>query len=127
MKKALWYIIGAAFLCSAFAFAADKPATDSAKPNAVKTNPIKAAKMNATGKVIEISDKAIKIERTVRGNVETMEFALDKPVENIVVNDSVKIAYIEKDGKLMASRVAKATSKKIEVKPAVEKSASDKK
>jgi hypothetical protein len=127
MKKALWYIIGAAFLFSAFAFATDKPTTDSAKPNAVKTNPIKAAKMNATGKVIEISDKTIKIERTVRGNVETMEFALDKPVENIVVNDSVKIAYIEKDGKLMASRVAKATSKKIEVKPAVEKSASDKK
>ena len=116
MKKALWYIVGAAFLCSAFAFAADKPATDSAKPNAIKTNPIKAAKMNATGKVIEISDKAIKIERTVRGNVETMEFALDKPVENIVVNDSVKIAYIEKDGKLMASRVVKATPPKMEKK-----------
>lgn len=127
MKKALWYIVGAAFLFSAFAFAADKPATDSAKANAVKTNPIKTAKMNATGKVIEISDESIKIERTVRGNVETMEFALDKPVKNIIVNDSVKIAYIEKDGKLMASRVAKATSEKIEAKPAVEKSASDKK
>lgn len=116
MKKVLWYIVGAAFLFSAFAFAADKPATDSAKANAVKTTPIKAAKMNATGKVIKVSDESIKIERTVRGNVETMEFALDKPVENIAVNDSVKIAYIEQDGQLLASRVVKATPKKMEKK-----------
>ena len=69
--------------------------------------------MNATGKVIEISDSSIKIERTVKGNAETMEFILDKPAENIVVNDSVKIAYIEKDGQLLASQVAKAKPKKM--------------
>ena len=111
MKKALWYVVGAVFLLSTLAFAADKAASP-AKADPVKTNIVKAAKMNATGKVIEISDKSIKIERTVRGNVETMEFALDKPVENIVVNDSVKIEYIEKDGKLIASRVVKVTFKK---------------
>ena len=100
MKKALAYIIGAAFLLSAIAFAADKPA---AKADPGKVSPVRIAK----GKVIEISDKTIKIERTVKNNVETMEFILDKPTENIAVNDAVKIAYIEKDGSLLGSRVAK--------------------
>ena len=108
MKKAFVYIVTVAFLLSALAFAADKPATDTTK--------VDPAKMNATGKVIEISDSSIKIERTVKGNAETMKFILDKPAENIVVNDSVKIAYIEKDGQLLASQVAKAKPKKIEKK-----------
>ena len=86
---------------SALAFAADNSATDTSKVGPVKTNVVKSAKMYATGKVIEISDSSIKIERTLRGNSETMEFLLDKPQENIAVNDSVKIAYTEKDGQLM--------------------------
>ena len=108
MKKAFVYIVTVAFLLSALAFAADKPATDTTK--------VDPAKMNATGKVIEISDSSIKIERTVKGNAETMKFILDKPAENIAVNDSVKIAYIEKDGQLLASQVAKSKPKKIEKK-----------
>ena len=116
MKKALVYIVGVAFLLSALAFAADKPTTDTTKVDPAKINVVKSAKMNATGKVIEISDSSIKIERTVKGNAETMEFVLDKPTENIAVNDSVKIAYIEKDGQLLASRVVKATPKKMEKK-----------
>jgi hypothetical protein len=63
----------------------------------------------------------------VKGDVETMEFALDKPVENISVNDSVRITYIEKDDKLAASRVAKVNFKKKEIKPAEAKSVSGKK
>ena len=105
-------MIGAAFLLSAIAFAADKPASNAAKATPVKVIPVRIAKMNATGKVIEISDKTIKIERTVKNNVETMEFILDKPIDNIVVNDAVKIAYIEKEGRLLASRVAKIAPKK---------------
>ena len=112
MKKALVYITGAAFLISAIAFAADKPVSPATTADQVKASPVRIAKMNATGKVIEISDKTIKIERTVKNNVETMVFILDKPIENIVVNDAVKIAYIEKDGSLLASRVAKITPKK---------------
>ena len=112
MKKALIYIVGVAFLLSAIAFAADNPASNATKADPVKVIPVRIAKMNATGKVIEISDKTIKIERTVKNNVETMEFILDKPIENIIVNDAVKIAYIEKDGRLLASRVAKITPKK---------------
>jgi hypothetical protein len=120
MKKALWYIVGAIFLLSTLAFAADK-----AGP--VKTNIVKAARMHARGKVIEISDETIKVERTVKGDIETMEFALEKPVKNIIINDSVKIDYMEKDGKLTASRVAKVTFKKKEIKPAEVKSDSGKK
>jgi hypothetical protein len=126
MKKALWYVVGTVFLLSTLVFAADKAASpDKAVP--VKTNIVKAAKMHATGKVVEISDESIKIERTVKGDAETMEFALEKPVKNIIIGDSVKIAYMEKDGKLIASRVAKVILKKKEIKPAEATSASGKK
>ena len=126
MKKALWYIVGAIFLLSTLAFAADRAASP-VKVDPVKTNIVKAAKMHATGKVTEISDESIKIERIVKGDAETMEFALEKPVKNIIVSDSVKIDYMEKDGKLIASRVAKVTFKKKEIKPAEIKPASGKK
>ena len=126
MKKALWYVVGTVFLLSTLAFAADKAASpDKAGP--VKTTIVKAAKMHATGKVTEISDESVKIERTVKGDAETMEFALEKPVKNIIISDSVKIDYMEKDGKLTASRVAKVTFKKKEIKPAEVKPASGKK
>jgi hypothetical protein len=111
MKKALWYVAGTVFLLSTLAFAADNAASPD-KVGPVKASIVKAAKMHATGKVIEISDASIKIERTVKGDEETLGFALDKPVKNIIVNDSVKIAYTKNDGKLIASRLAKVTFKK---------------
>jgi hypothetical protein len=126
MKKALWYVVGTVFLLSTLAFAADKSASPD-RAGSVKTTIVKAAKMHATGKVIEISDASIKIERTVKGDVETMEFALEKPVKNVIINDSVRIAYTENDGKLIASRVAKVILKKKEIKPAEATSASGKK
>jgi len=123
MKSALVYIVSVAFLLSTLAFAAYKSATDTTKVDPAKTNVVKSAKMNARGKVIDISDSSIKIERTVRGNVEVMQFALENPTENVAVNDTVKIAYINEDGRLFATRVAKVDSKKKEVKPVGEKSA----
>jgi hypothetical protein len=123
-KVLVGYAVGAIFLLSTLAFAVDKPDSPvSAYP--VKTTIVKAAKMHARGKVIEISDEAIKIERTVKGDAENMEFALEKPVNNMIVNDFVKIDYIEKDGKLIASKVTKVTLKKKEIKPS--EAASDKK
>jgi hypothetical protein len=116
MNKALSYIVGLVFLLSVMAFAADKPGS-AIKSEPLKTNVVKTAKMHATGKVIEIYNELIKIERTVKGDVESMEFALDKPAVDIGVNDSVKIEYMEKDGKLVASRVTKVILKKKEVKP----------
>lgn len=106
MRKVLSCIMGMVFLLSATAFAVDRP-----------TSTVKAAKMHATGKVIEIYYETIKIERTVKGDVESMEFALDKPIADIGVNDSVKIEYVEKDGKLVASRVVRINLKKKEIKP----------
>jgi hypothetical protein len=117
MKKVLLYVAGTIFLLSTLAFAVDKPASP-VKAAPIKTNIVKAAKMHATGKVIEISNEAVKIERTVKGAVETMEFALEKPSAGIVADDYVKIAYTEKDGKLIASRVAKVSLKKKEISPA---------
>jgi hypothetical protein len=128
MKKVLVYAIGAAFLLQAAAFAADKPVSGASKADPIKVAPVRAAKMNATGKIIEISEKTIKIERTVKDKVETMDFILDKPVENLAVNDKVKIAYIEKDGNLLASGVVKIAPQKagkkgmVAEKPATQKS-----
>jgi hypothetical protein len=107
MKKTLVCIAGLICILAAFSYAADKPATEASQGTALKTANVKAAKMNASGKVVEISNTAIKIERSIKGNAEIMEFALENAVQDIVVNDSVKIDYSVKDGKLTASRVAK--------------------
>jgi hypothetical protein len=107
MKKILVCITCTICLLAVFAFAADKPATNANKGAVLKATNVKTAKMNARGKVVEISGKAIKIERSIKGNAEIMEFALENPVLNIAVNDSVKIDYSVKEGKLTAARVAK--------------------
>lgn len=107
MKKTLVCLTGVICLWAAIAYAADKTATETNQGVVLKTTSVKAAKMNARGKVVEISDKAIKIARSIKGDIEIMEFALENPTKDIVVNDSVKIDYSIKDGKLTASRVAK--------------------
>lgn len=112
MKRTLVCIVGVICVLAAFTYAADPPATPTNQGVVLKSASVKSAKMNARGKVVEISDKAIKIERSIKGNVEIMEFALETPVMNVVVNDSVKIDYSVKEGKLTASRVAKLGAQK---------------
>ena len=107
MKKALVCATGIVCLLAVFAFAADKTVAPSAKSVFPKT-----ATMNARGKVVEISEKAVRIERSIKGNAEVMEFALENPAADIAVNDFVKIDYTIKDGKLTASRVAKPKAEK---------------
>ncbi len=126
MKKALWYMVGAIFILSTLTFAAEKY-TSHVGTEPVKTNVVKPTRMHATGKVVEISDESIKIERTVKGDMENMEFVLDKPFAGIMVNDSVKIAYTEKNGKLIATRVVKVVLKKKDAKAPEAKPATDKK
>lgn len=116
MKINLVCIISLICLLAVFAFGADQPAKESNRGVVLKTTNVKTAKMNARGKVVEISDTAIKIERSIKGNVEIMEFALENPIKDIAVNDSVKIDYSVKDGKLTASRVAKPAAVKNPVK-----------
>jgi hypothetical protein len=111
MKKTLACIVGLICLLAAFTYAADKTATEANQAITLKTTNVKTAKMNARGKVVEISDKAIKIERSIKGNLEIMEFALENPVPDIAVNDSVKIDDSVKDGKLTAARVVRPAAK----------------
>jgi hypothetical protein len=119
MKRILVCIAGIICILAAFAFAADTPQKEANQGAVLKQVNVKTAKMNARGKVIEISDKAITIERSIKGNVEKMEFALENPVTGIAVNDSVKIDYSVKDGILTAARVAKLTAEKTPVRNGV--------
>ena len=107
MKKILVCVASVIFVMAALALAADTTVKEANQKAALKQTAVKTAKMNARGKVVDISEKAVTIERSIKGNLEIMEFALENPVKDIVVNDSVKIDYSVKDGKLTASRVAK--------------------
>ena len=109
-----------AFLYSDTAMSADKaPAVTKAAPA------VRVTRMRAAGVVTEISDTTLKIERKVKDKVETMEFALEKPVTKIKAGDKVKVSYITKDDKNVAARVSADVSQKVvkKVKKPEEKAA----
>lgn len=138
MKRLMIFVVGLVFVLSTVAFAAEKPAGAAAKAKepaaavekapaaaekapaaaekapaaAPKAAPAKVAKMTAKGTVKEVSDVALKIERTVKGKAETMEFTLEKPLTEIKAGDKVTVNYEEKDGKNIATKVEKAAAKK---------------
>ena len=104
MKRVLVLLVAAIFLFSGAAFAADAKA---------KPAPAKTTSMTATGKVVDLSDTALKLERSAKGKTETMEFGLDKPVSpDIKAGDKVTVRYVKKDGKNVATKVSKAAAKK---------------
>ena len=121
MKRFMVWAIALVFLFCTSVIAAEKAATPAvpAVP-AAKAEPAKAekkevkkvvkkkAEKKTDGKVVEISDKTLKIERTLKGKVETMEFFLEKPFANITVGDKLKVSYIEKNGQNVLLRVAPA-------------------
>lgn len=122
MKSWLAMFICVIFICSAPSFAVDPPDPYAGKSTTVKTVPIKPAppkappretRMRATGKVIDISSTAMKIERNVKGTVETMDFSLVKPLDKIKVGDEVGVSYIAKDNQNIAKRISKVTKKKV--------------
>lgn len=125
MKRLMLFAAGLTFLLFAWAFAADQPV--STAPAAVTSQTAKITRMRAPGTVLEISDVMLKIERKIKDRVETMEFVLEKPVK-FKVGDRVRVSYVEKDGKMIATRVvnvkpvilqSKKTAKPIkEAKPA---------
>lgn len=88
-------------LCFTLAFAAEKK-------SAVPSPRPRVPEMSTAGKVIEVSDTVLKIERTLKGETETMEFFLEKPFTNIVVGDQIKVSYREKGGRNTLIRVAPA-------------------
>jgi hypothetical protein len=101
MKRFL--VIAAALIGLAFtlALAAENP-----PPNPSLTP--RVPEMSTAGKVLEVSDKLLKIERTLKGKTETMDFSLDKPFTDIAVGDQIKVGYLEKDGRNILIRVAPA-------------------
>ena len=105
MKRLMLFAAGLTFLLFAWAFAADQPV--STAPAAVTSQTAKITRMRAPGTVLEISDVMLKIERKIKDRVETMEFVLEKPVK-FKVGDRVRVSYVEKDGKMNATRVVKA-------------------
>jgi len=112
MKRLLFILI--LLVLITIAFAAEKPSLQATKPEGVKSATAKEAsskeiKLNATGKVMEVSGTNLKIERTVKGKdggSEIMEFILEKP-EKVEIGDKVNVTYIKKEGQNVALRVAK--------------------
>ena len=109
MKRFLITAAGLMLLCFALVFAAEKPP-------AVSPPPPRVPEMSTAGKVIAVSNTELRIERTLKGKVENMEFILENPFTTIKVGDQIKVSYREKDGRNILIRVAPAK------KTAVEKS-----
>ena len=109
MKRLMVLAAGIVFVFSAAVFAVDGPSQVPAKTDPSKAGIVKVVK--------DISDTMISVQRTVRGNTEIMEFALDKAVEKIKVGDKVKVNYLKKDGKNTATRVTPVVVRKIIRKP----------
>lgn len=75
--------------------------------------------MNAAGRVLEISDTVLKIERSVKGETEVMEFVLENPLQNIGVGEQIKVSYKQNNMKYILIRAQKA--KKTAVRKPVKK------
>lgn len=109
-------------ICAVF-FAGDAVSVGADKAEAVKASQPKATsskvtRMNATGKVVEMTDTLLKIERTVKRKdviSEVMVFKLEKPVQ-VDIGDKVYVSYIKKDDDFIAIRV-NVSKKKPEGKP----------
>ncbi|HQK79012.1 MAG TPA: hypothetical protein PK621_04935 [Syntrophales bacterium] len=122
MTRRLSILLSLLSIVVATSLAVGQPEPGPAKTAQVKTVPIKPApkkappretRMRATGKVIEISPTALKIERNVKGTVETMDFLLPKSQDRIAVGDEVGVSYITKDNQHIAKRVGKVAKKKV--------------
>ena len=79
---------------------------------------VKKTRVSFAGIVKELSDTTIMVKRNIKNHEETMEFALDKPAKNFKVGDKVKVSYIKKENKNIATKVVPAVTKKIIVKVA---------
>jgi hypothetical protein len=105
-----------AFTLTITAVAADESSLVPAKSKTVKPAAVKETRetqVSFTGIVKAITGTTLMVERTVRDKTETLEFTLDKTVEEIRVGDKVKIGYIKKEGKYIATRVTLFIEKRI--------------
>lgn len=112
MKRFLTLAAVLIFLCFNLVIAAEKPSPAQPRPPRIP-------EMTTAGTVLVVSGTGLKIERTLKGKAEIMEFILEKPFPNVAAGEPVKISYIEKDGRNVLIRIAPA--KKTAVKKAVKK------
>jgi len=116
MKRLMLLAAGIVFVFSASVFAIDGTSQVTAKEDPAKAVTVKQpkeTKVSIIGVVRDISDTTISVERTIKDKTETMEFALDKPVDKIKIGDKVKVNYLKKDGKNIATRVSPVVTGKI--------------
>jgi hypothetical protein len=99
MERLAVWIIGLAFLVSAAAFAGDQAVPGSSESEHIKGTSLKTVKMKTTGRVVEVTDTLLKIERSVKGTVETFEFTLEKPITKFKIGDKVVVRYITRGDK----------------------------
>ena len=112
MKRFLTWMIVLSCIGFTLVFAAEKPA--SAPPL-----PPRIPEMSAAGKVMDVSETVLKIERTLKKRTEIMEFILEKPFPQMKAGDQIKVSYIERDGRNILTQVAPA--QKTAVKKTVRK------
>jgi hypothetical protein len=62
--------------------------------------------MSTAGKVLEVSETLLTIERTLKGKVETMVFVLEAPLPDIAVGDQLRVNYLRKDGQNVLIRLS---------------------
>ncbi|MDA8124228.1 MAG: hypothetical protein M0009_03450 [Deltaproteobacteria bacterium] len=101
MKRFLMIAAVFLLLCLPMAFAAEKPPVSAPLPPSVP-------EMSTAGRIVEISESLLKIERTLKGKTEIMEFTLEKPFSGLAVGDPIKASYREKDGRNILLRIAPA-------------------
>jgi len=107
MKRFFVIAAGLVLLCVAPVYAAEKPP-------AVPTLPPRVPEMSTAGKVIAVSSTELRLERTLKGKMETMEFVLENPFPTLKAGDQIKIGYREKDGRRILTRVTPVTKTGIE-------------
>jgi hypothetical protein len=93
------------FCASAFLYAATSGTGEKALSAPGSAAAVRVTRMRAAGVVREITDTALKIERKVKDTVETMEFALERPLINIKTGDKVRVSYITREDKNVATKV----------------------
>jgi len=113
MTRMTAWIIALAFVFCALAFAGDQATKVTPKSEPAKATTIKVVKMKATGKVVNVTDTSLKIERSIKGSVETVEFALEKPLTTFKVGDKVMVWYITQDEKNILTKITKQGPKPI--------------
>lgn len=101
------------------ALAAEKP-TAATSPSSPRV-----PEMSAAGKVVEVSATLLKIERTLKGEAEIMDFVLERPIPKTAVGDQVKVSYRSKEGRNILIRIAPAKMTAIQ-KPKKEASKTEK-